>query len=78
MKINVFALPSKEQDMIIKAKIAGFQFETTLDLFFLNNPEFEVDKEWLKSELLRMGDAYIHYSDAYVTGATLVLIKEEA
>jgi len=62
--------------MIIKAKIAGFAFETTLDLFFLDNPEFEVDKEWLKAELLRMGDAYIRYSDSYTVGATLVLIKE--
>ena len=62
--------------MIIKARIAGFTFETTLDFFFLNNPECEVDKEWLKAELLRMGDAYIHYSDAYTTGAILVLIKE--
>ena len=62
--------------MIIKAKIAGFTFETTLDLFFLDNPEFEVDKEWLKSELLRMGDAYIRYSDSYTVGATFVLIKE--
>ena len=62
--------------MIIKAKIAGFQFETTLDLFFLDNPELEVDKEWLKAELLRMGDVTFRYSDAYTTGATLVLIKE--
>jgi hypothetical protein len=62
--------------MIIKAKVAGFAFETTLDLFFLDNPEFEVDKEWLKSELLRMGDVYIRYSDSYTIGVTLVLIKE--
>ena len=62
--------------MIIKAKIAGFTFETTLDLFFLDNPEFEVDKEWLKAELLRMGDVYIKYSDSYTIGATLVLLKE--
>jgi len=62
--------------MIIKAKVAGFTFETTLDLFFLDNPEFVVDKEWLKSELLRMGDIYIQYSESYTTGATLVLIKE--
>ena len=62
--------------MIIKAKVAGFAFETTLDLFFLDNPEFEVDKEWLKSELLRMGDVYIKYSDSYTIGVTLVLIKE--
>jgi len=62
--------------MIIKAKIAGFQFETTLDLFFLDNPEFECDKEALTAELLRMGDVYIRYSDSYTIGATLVLIKE--
>ena len=62
--------------MIIKAKIAGFAFETTLDLFFLDNPELEVDKEWLKSELLRMGDCTFRYSDAYVTNVTLVLLKE--
>lgn len=60
--------------MIIKAKIAGFQFETTLDLFFLNNPEFECDKEALTAELLRMGDVYIRYG--YATGITLVCIKE--
>lgn len=64
--------------MIIKAKIAGFTFETTLDLFFLDNPEFEVDKEWLKSELFRMGDVYIRYSDSYTVGATLVLISVES
>jgi len=62
--------------MIIKAKVAGFTFETTLDLFFLDNPGLECDKEWLKSELLRMGDVYIRYSESYTTGATLVLIKE--
>lgn len=60
--------------MIIKAKIAGFQFETTLDLFFLNNPEFECDKEALTAELLRMGDVYIRYG--YATGISLVYIKE--
>jgi len=62
--------------MIIQAKVAGFTFETTLDLFFLDNPELDCDKEWLKAELLRMGDVHLRYSDSYITGATLVLIKE--
>jgi hypothetical protein len=63
--------------MIIKAKIAGFQFETTLDMFFQDNPDLDRDKTLLAEELLRMGDAVLYnFSDAYDVACFLTLIKE--
>ena len=64
-------------DMIIKAKIAGFQFETTLDMFFLDNPELNRDKQLLAEELRRMGDAVLYnFSDSYDVACFLTLIEE--
>ena len=62
--------------MIVSAKIAGFQFETTLDLFFLDNPGLNRDKTLLEEELRNLGNAVLYYNDAYDVACILTLIKE--
>ena len=61
--------------MIVSAKIAGFQFETTLDLFFLDNPGLNRDKTLLEEELRNLGNAVL-YNDAYDVACILTLLKE--
>ena len=61
--------------MIVSAKIAGFQFETTLDLFFLDNPGLNRDKTLLEEELRNLGNAVL-YNDAYSVACILTLLKE--
>ena len=63
--------------MIVSAKIAGFQFETTLDLFFLDNPGLNRDKTLLEEELRNLGNAALYnFNDAYDMPCILTLIKE--
>jgi hypothetical protein len=62
-------------DMSIKVKVAGLQFETTLNLFFLNNPSLDRDKGLLAEELGRMGDAVLYnYSKVYDVACFLTLV----
>ena len=66
--------------MIVSAKIAGFQFETTLDLFFLDNPGLNRDlknKTLLEEELRNLGSAALYnFNDAYDMPCILTLLKE--
>jgi hypothetical protein len=61
--------------MIVSAKIAGFQFETVLDLFFIDNPGLETDRVRIEDELKRLGDVTC-WTPGYTVKCVLTLIKE--
>ena len=61
--------------MIVSAKIAGFQFETVLDLFFIDNPGLETDRVRIEDELKRFGDVTCSIS-GYTVKCILTLIEE--
>jgi len=62
--------------MIVSAKIAGFQFETVLDLFFLDNPKWVDSKEFIERELRTYGEAVCWRSPDFDVKCVLTLIKE--
>ena len=63
--------------MIVKAKVAGFEFETTLDLFFMDNPRLVYDKSRVEEELSKLGDATIGpVSSAHVVPCFLTLVED--
>ncbi len=61
--------------MVLLAKIAGFKFETTLDLFFLDNPEQKEDRVQIEDELRTFREVTCSIPDFFVP-CLLLLIKE--
>jgi hypothetical protein len=61
--------------MIVSAKIAGFQFETVLDLFFIDNPGQTEHRARIEDELKRFGDVTC-WAPGYTVKCVLTLIKE--
>jgi hypothetical protein len=69
---------AKIEIMFVSAKIAEFQFETALDLFFRDNPKWAVSKESIERELRTYGEAvcWRWRSHDFDVKCVLTLIKE--
>ncbi len=61
--------------MLVLATIAGLKFETTLDLFFLDNPEQTKERPRLVEELKKFGNARCA-APGYTAHCQLILVKE--
>jgi hypothetical protein len=65
------------ENPIVKAQIGGFTFETTLDLFFLDNPSIANNRRVILDDLNTSSESYVYnYTDAYDIPCVLTLVKK--